>query len=133
MGVGQGIISSQSRRVIGPDQSKKVKIESIFIDYEQLLGKLKKHLKRVQCPDIATIKYFVHDYLYPKNKTKKVYHVNIDDPLVIEVTNILYDLSPRVKRIVDLNKDKLNGSYDPFNLPKIKAPFPEFPIFKAFD
>ena len=122
MGVGQGqIISSQSSRVIGPDQPK-IKIESIFIDYEQLLGKLKKHLKRVQCPDIATIKYFVHDYLYPKNKTKKVYHVNLSDPLVIEVTNILYDLSPRVKRIVDLNKDKLNGSltYTSINFPKIK-------------
>ena len=98
IGIGQGPII----------QSKKIEIESIKIDYEQLLGKLKKHLKRVDCPDIATIKYFVHDYLYPK--TKKVHHVDLDDPLVVQVSNILYDLSPRVKRVVDANKDRLNGS-----------------------
>jgi hypothetical protein len=122
IGIGQGPII----------QSKKVEIESIKIDYEQLLGKLKKHLKRVQHADIATIKYFVHDYIYPK--TKKVHHVDLDDPLVVQVSDILYDLSPRVKRIVDADKDRLNGSFPSLmgktiTLPKIRSKFPEFPLF----
>lgn len=122
IGIGQGPII----------QSKKVEIESIKIDYEQLLGKLKKHLKRVDYPDIATIKYFVHDYLYPK--TKKVHHIDLNDQLVVQVSDILYDLSPRVKRIVDANKNRLNGgpsfgrimTFPNVTFPNVRAPFPNF-------
>ncbi len=129
-------------QAIGPAIISRKAVELMEIDYEQLLGKLKKHLKRIEHPDILTIRYFVFDYLYPP-KNKKDQHgrffADINDSSVIKVVNVLYDLSPRVKLIIDNNTDKLNGGYTgllprTITIPKIKKPFPKFPIFnETFD
>lgn len=112
--------------------------KTLNIDYEDLVGKLKKHLKRLKShvsfnPGEYDVRYFVYQYLYKIDDIKNAI-VDPNDPLTVEVTNILYDLHPRIRQAIDRTRKPKYTTPPPFGtlsspitMPKIKAPWPDFP------
>jgi hypothetical protein len=98
------------------------------IDYETLVRKLKKHLKKVPYADEIVIRSFVSEYLNPKRDNAFIF----GDELAEEVVNILYHLHPRIKRIIDKSRSEARGHAvnlpsivgKTITLPKVSVPFP---------
>lgn len=77
---------------------EQVKIK-LNLDYEKLLKKLKKYLKNNVGLREYDIKRFVSEYLYESEDFSNL--SSNHDLLISEIVNTLYNLSSRVKRIID--------------------------------